>query len=155
MALWMTNRERHWRFVETELLPVWGLAPVATWLWLKVADDGRPVTPLVSRQLVELTHRKASDLELLPAWGLAPVATGCSSRWPTMAALSPSWSGVHISAGKGCSRSSTGSFNWWGISGTVPLKALTWLLARPLNTTNLATRIQKRLIQVQLCHCRM
>ena len=48
MALWMTNRERHWRFVERELLPGWGLAPAATWLWLKVAADGRPVAPLVS-----------------------------------------------------------------------------------------------------------
>jgi len=48
VALWMTNRERLWRFVEAELLPAWGLAPVATWLWLKLADDGRPTTPLVS-----------------------------------------------------------------------------------------------------------
>lgn len=47
VALWMTNRERHWRFVESELLPAWGLAPVATWLWLKVANDGRPVAALV------------------------------------------------------------------------------------------------------------
>lgn len=48
MALWMTNRERHWRFVETELLPAWGLAPVATWLWLKVTVDGQPVAQLVN-----------------------------------------------------------------------------------------------------------
>jgi MT-A70 len=51
VALWMTNRERHWRFVERELLPGWGLQPVASWLWLKAADDGRPVAPLVSAHL--------------------------------------------------------------------------------------------------------
>ncbi len=47
MALWMTNRERHWRFVESQLLPAWGLTHAATWLWLKVTDDGRPVSQLV------------------------------------------------------------------------------------------------------------
>ena len=47
MAMWMTNRERHWRFAEAQLLPAWGLARCATWLWLKVTDDGRPVSQLV------------------------------------------------------------------------------------------------------------
>jgi len=47
VALWMTNRERHWRFVEAQLLPAWGLTHSATWLWLKVTDDGRPVSQLV------------------------------------------------------------------------------------------------------------
>ena len=47
VALWMTNRERHWRFVEGELLPHWGLRPAAAWLWLKVTDSGEPVAPLV------------------------------------------------------------------------------------------------------------
>ena len=45
--MWMTNRERHWRFVEGELLPGWGLRLVATWLWLKVTNGGEPVAPLV------------------------------------------------------------------------------------------------------------
>jgi hypothetical protein len=46
----MTNRERHWKFVEEELLPMWGLQTVATWLWLKVTDTGNPVAPLVQPQ---------------------------------------------------------------------------------------------------------
>lgn len=45
--MWMTNRERHWRFVETELLPAFQLTVVATWLWLKVTDGGEPVSALV------------------------------------------------------------------------------------------------------------
>lgn len=48
LALWMTNRERHWRFVEAELLPHWGVRPAAAWLWLKLSDAGIPATPLVS-----------------------------------------------------------------------------------------------------------
>lgn len=47
MAVWMTNRERHWRFVESEFLPSLQLTPVATWLWLKVTDDGETVSQLV------------------------------------------------------------------------------------------------------------
>ena len=47
LALWVTNRERHRRFVDAELLPVWGLRHVATWHWLKVTDGGELVSPLV------------------------------------------------------------------------------------------------------------
>jgi MT-A70 len=66
VALWMTHRERHWRFVERELLPGWGLAPIATWLWLKAADDGRPVAPLVreSCQVQGLRYLCAADYGL-------------------------------------------------------------------------------------------
>ena len=47
LALWMTNRERHRRFVDAELLPAWGLRQVAAWYWLKVTDDGQLVSSLV------------------------------------------------------------------------------------------------------------
>ncbi len=46
LALWVTNRERLRRFVEAELLPAWGLAPAAQWLWLKVTARGALVSPL-------------------------------------------------------------------------------------------------------------
>lgn len=48
VALWMTNRERHHRFVEQELLPGFGLDRLATWYWLKVTSGGELVAPLVS-----------------------------------------------------------------------------------------------------------
>lgn len=51
LALWVTNRERHRRFVEQELLPAWGLKHTATWFWLKVTDDGDLVSPLVGSML--------------------------------------------------------------------------------------------------------
>lgn len=47
LALWVTNRERHRRFIDAELLPAWGLRHVASWYWLKVTDDGQLVSPLV------------------------------------------------------------------------------------------------------------
>lgn len=47
VAIWMTNRERHWRFVEAELLPAFQLTTVATWLWLKVTDSCELVSQLV------------------------------------------------------------------------------------------------------------
>ena len=47
LALWVTNRERHRRFIDAELLPAWGLRHVATLYWLKVTNDGQLVSPLV------------------------------------------------------------------------------------------------------------
>ena len=54
--MWVTNRERHRRFVEQELLPFWGLHIVATWHWLKVTPAGEAVTPLVSHAEHGLNH---------------------------------------------------------------------------------------------------
>jgi len=47
VAIWVTNRERHHRFIHEELLPHWGLLHVATWFWLKVTNAGELVSPLV------------------------------------------------------------------------------------------------------------
>lgn len=79
MALWVTNRERHRRFIEAELLPAWGLRQVAQWHWLKVTDDGRPVSRL------DVAHRRPYESLLLcwpapaeppPAGGEAPPCPG-------------------------------------------------------------------------------
>ncbi|KAL6784179.1 hypothetical protein ACKKBG_A05115 [Auxenochlorella protothecoides x Auxenochlorella symbiontica] len=48
VALWVTNRERLRRFVETELLPAWGLRHVATWHWLKLTPGGCPISAMGS-----------------------------------------------------------------------------------------------------------
>jgi N6-adenosine-specific RNA methylase IME4 len=48
LALWMTNRPRHHRFVHEKLFPAWGVVHVATWYWLKVTNAGDPVSPLHS-----------------------------------------------------------------------------------------------------------
>ena len=62
VAMWVTNRERHRRFVEQELLPFWGLHIVATWHWLKVTRAGEAVTPLVSYAEHPLNHSLVSTL---------------------------------------------------------------------------------------------
>ena len=49
VAMWVTNRERHQRFIHEELLPHWGLRHLATWFWLKVANSGELVSPLVGQ----------------------------------------------------------------------------------------------------------
>ncbi|CAL5220787.1 g2858 [Coccomyxa viridis] len=59
LALWVTNRERHRRFIDAELLPAWGLRHVATWHWLKVTDDGQLVSPL------ETAYRRPYEVLLL------------------------------------------------------------------------------------------
>lgn len=52
VALWVTNREKLRKFIENELLLKWKLRHVATWHWLKAAQDGRPVTPLVRENVL-------------------------------------------------------------------------------------------------------
>lgn len=36
VALWITNREKLYNFVQRELFPTWGVSYVATFYWLKV-----------------------------------------------------------------------------------------------------------------------
>ncbi|KAL0023098.1 hypothetical protein WJX77_000936 [Trebouxia sp. C0004] len=59
VAMWVTNRERHHRFIHEELLPHWGLLHVATWLWLKVTNAGELVS------LLEVTHRRPYEVLML------------------------------------------------------------------------------------------
>ncbi|PRW33311.1 methyltransferase 2 [Chlorella sorokiniana] len=61
VAMWITNRERHRRFIDSELLPGWGLRHLATWHWLKVTDHGQ----LVSR--LDIEHRRPYE-SLLLCW---------------------------------------------------------------------------------------
>ncbi|KAI9228985.1 MAG: MT-A70-domain-containing protein [Piptocephalis tieghemiana] len=46
LAIWLTNRPRIHRIVQTKLFPAWGnLALVGHWHWLKVTRSGEPVVP--------------------------------------------------------------------------------------------------------------
>ena len=64
-VLWMTNRERHWRFVETELLPAWDMKIAATWFWLKVTSHGALVGPLVDSLSLQSPMLKEDDIGIL------------------------------------------------------------------------------------------
>uniref|UniRef100_A0A0E0CWQ6 Methyltransferase n=1 Tax=Oryza meridionalis TaxID=40149 RepID=A0A0E0CWQ6_9ORYZ len=40
LVLWITNREKLWKFVEEELFPAWGVKDHTVFYWLKVKPDG-------------------------------------------------------------------------------------------------------------------
>ncbi|DBA70153.1 TPA: hypothetical protein ACH3X2_012205 [Trebouxia sp. C0005] len=72
VAMWVTNRERHHRFIHEELLPHWGLLHVATWFWLKVTNAGELVSPL------EVAHRRPYEVLIL----LKPIHHPSSKQLP-------------------------------------------------------------------------
>lgn len=80
LALWVTNRERHRRFIDAELLPAWGLRHVTTWHWLKVTDDGQLVSPLVLLCTASSLHEIAASVEKH-----ARTETARSLSWDTKA----------------------------------------------------------------------
>ncbi|XP_006867338.1 PREDICTED: methyltransferase-like protein 4 [Chrysochloris asiatica] len=45
---WVTNRQKHLRFVKEELYPSWSLEIVAEWHWVKITNSGEFVFPLDS-----------------------------------------------------------------------------------------------------------
>lgn len=48
VALWLPNRERHWRFALGPLAEAWGVSPIAQWAWLKTDAAGEPVVDVAS-----------------------------------------------------------------------------------------------------------
>ncbi|KAJ0031819.1 hypothetical protein Pint_13835 [Pistacia integerrima] len=59
VALWMTNREKLYNFVQKELFPTWGVSYVATFYWLKVKGDGSLISDL------DLFHHRPYECLLL------------------------------------------------------------------------------------------
>ncbi|XP_075388969.1 N(6)-adenine-specific methyltransferase METTL4 [Tenrec ecaudatus] len=46
---WVTNRQKHLRFVKEELYPSWSVEVVAEWHWVKITNSGEFVFPLDSQ----------------------------------------------------------------------------------------------------------
>ncbi|XP_044471038.1 methyltransferase-like protein 2 isoform X2 [Mangifera indica] len=59
VALWITNREKLYNFVQRELFPTWGVSYVATFYWLKVKEDGTLISDL------DLFHHRPYECLLL------------------------------------------------------------------------------------------
>lgn len=59
VATWVTNRQKHLRFVREELYPHWGVEVLAEWLWVKVTRSGEFVFPLDS------PHKKPYEMLVL------------------------------------------------------------------------------------------
>ncbi|NXN16712.1 METL4 protein, partial [Indicator maculatus] len=56
---WVTNRQRHLRFVRDQLYPHWALQPLAEWHWVKITRAGEFVLPLDS------LHKKPYEVLVL------------------------------------------------------------------------------------------
>ncbi|XP_054034725.1 N(6)-adenine-specific methyltransferase METTL4 [Dryobates pubescens] len=63
---WVTNRQRHLRFVREQLYPHWALQPLAEWYWVKITRAGEFVLPLDS------LHKKPYEVLVLGRAGAAP-----------------------------------------------------------------------------------
>ncbi|KAL6041027.1 hypothetical protein STEG23_019167 [Scotinomys teguina] len=48
IVTWVTNRQKHLRFVKEELYPSWSVEVVAEWYWVKITHSGEFVFPLDS-----------------------------------------------------------------------------------------------------------
>ncbi|XP_069424425.1 N(6)-adenine-specific methyltransferase METTL4 isoform X5 [Ovis canadensis] len=48
VVTWVTNRQKHLRFVKEELYPSWSVEVVAEWHWVKITSSGEFVFPLDS-----------------------------------------------------------------------------------------------------------
>ncbi|XP_010132511.1 PREDICTED: methyltransferase-like protein 4, partial [Buceros rhinoceros silvestris] len=59
VATWVTNRQKHLRFVKDELYPHWSVEPLAEWHWVKITRAGEFVLPLDS------LHKKPYEVLVL------------------------------------------------------------------------------------------
>ncbi|XP_002193317.3 N(6)-adenine-specific methyltransferase METTL4 isoform X1 [Taeniopygia guttata] len=59
VVTWVTNRQKHLRFVKDELYPHWSVKTLAEWHWVKVTTTGEFVLPLDS------LHKKPYEVLIL------------------------------------------------------------------------------------------
>uniref|UniRef100_A0A8C3W9D9 Methyltransferase 4, N6-adenosine n=1 Tax=Catagonus wagneri TaxID=51154 RepID=A0A8C3W9D9_9CETA len=59
VVTWVTNRQKHLRFVKEELYPSWSVEIVAEWHWVKITSSGEFVFPLDS------PHKKPYEVLIL------------------------------------------------------------------------------------------
>ncbi|XP_061851283.1 N(6)-adenine-specific methyltransferase METTL4 isoform X4 [Colius striatus] len=59
VVTWVTNRQKHLRFVKDELYPHWSVKTLAEWHWVKITRDGEFVLPLDS------LHKKPYEVLVL------------------------------------------------------------------------------------------
>ncbi|KAM4689677.1 N(6)-adenine-specific methyltransferase METTL4 [Discoglossus pictus] len=59
VVTWVTNRQKHLKFVKEELYPDWSVKTLAEWHWVKITRSGEFVFPLDS------THKKPYEILVL------------------------------------------------------------------------------------------
>lgn len=87
VGLWVTNRERHLRFIHDELLPHWKLSLVATWYWLKVTGRGELVSPLVCWSLACLHVSYVMYYASFTSWVWLKLASGPSPAYSKLSGV--------------------------------------------------------------------
>ncbi|XP_016066979.1 PREDICTED: methyltransferase-like protein 4 [Miniopterus natalensis] len=73
---WVTNRQKHLRFVKEELYPSWSVEVVAEWHWLKITNSGEFVFPLDSphkKPYEVLILGRVQDKTALPLRNMLPI----------------------------------------------------------------------------------
>ncbi|XP_040826521.1 N(6)-adenine-specific methyltransferase METTL4 isoform X3 [Ochotona curzoniae] len=73
VVTWVTNRQKHLRFVKEELYPSWSVGMAVEWHWVKITSSGEFVFPLDS------PHKKPYEVLLL---GRTQGKTASSLRGP-------------------------------------------------------------------------
>uniref|UniRef100_A0A8C5Q6A6 Methyltransferase 4, N6-adenosine n=1 Tax=Leptobrachium leishanense TaxID=445787 RepID=A0A8C5Q6A6_9ANUR len=59
VVTWVTNRQKHLRFIKEELYPHWSVRTLAEWHWVKITKSGELVFPLDSQ------HKKPYEILVL------------------------------------------------------------------------------------------
>ncbi|XP_006761927.1 PREDICTED: methyltransferase-like protein 4 isoform X1 [Myotis davidii] len=73
---WVTNRQKHLRFVKEELYPSWSVEIIAEWHWLKITNSGEFVFPLDSphkKPYEGLILGRVQEKTTLPLRNMVPI----------------------------------------------------------------------------------
>ncbi|XP_035174429.1 N(6)-adenine-specific methyltransferase METTL4 isoform X2 [Oxyura jamaicensis] len=102
IVTWVTNRQKHLRFVKDELYPHWSVKTLAEWHWVKITRSGEFVLPLDSfhkkpyevlilgrvQGSVKEALRKSEDVLPIPEHKLiVSIPCGLHSHKPPLAAV--------------------------------------------------------------------
>lgn len=102
IVTWVTNRQKHLRFVKDELYPHWSVKTLAEWHWVKITRSGEFVLPLDSfhkkpyevlilgrvQRSVKEALRKSEDVLPIPEHKLiVSIPCGLHSHKPPLAAV--------------------------------------------------------------------
>ncbi|KAM9199032.1 N(6)-adenine-specific methyltransferase METTL4 isoform 1-T1 [Mergus octosetaceus] len=102
IVTWVTNRQKHLRFVKDELYPHWSVKTLAEWYWVKITRSGEFVLPLDSfhkkpyevlilgrvQGSVKEAQRKSEDLLPIPDHKLiVSIPCGLHSHKPPLTAV--------------------------------------------------------------------
>ncbi|KAJ3306960.1 hypothetical protein HDV03_003285 [Kappamyces sp. JEL0829] len=63
VGVWVTNKPRFHRFVLDKLFPAWGLRLLSTWVWIKIAGDGKLLFNLDNNVMRSVFRDEVSEFQ--------------------------------------------------------------------------------------------